>query len=403
MANNKTQKLKSEVCENNEDVIFWKWKEIFLRWFSISLNKYFKTHENNELVIIDYEQIILKLQNNLKITVSEFKIMESIINDKKFFSIAKKVFEEVLIVSSSIKDINNFIEKITPESLKTDLIRYLYENVIKYTVVVCLESQEKEQIWFEYENNDIEIYFKNDKIPVYTLKNKQTKEINYFYRIDLTYLEKYWFILARNKKWNILLSKNWTILSENDFDISFLEKTWLVIVKKNKNDILLFRNWLQINDKKTTYIGYDLSYYQETWFIVAKEVNWRVILWSDWKKISEKLKYYTHIDLKNLSKTWLITVWDNKWIYILNKDLSLYSQENKYYRWLNLDYLDSLWVIIEITSDWFNILTKDLKHILYKWNKPLIYDEKKKDLFQIWIFNRKNYLKISKLPAKYYK
>ncbi len=369
------EKIQTQSCESDNDAILWKWKEVFMKWFQLCLQKS-KIYDNDY-----FNWILAKIQNEEKITISEYNALEKITYDEVFFENAKQVFNRAIIFSRTIEEEQQFC--ITPETLRNYLVMYVYKWVVKDTLTDTLNDKDntknkiEKDLWLVLENSNIRVY-KNNKTGKYVVtfinktgNNENEVEIHEFDKIDSTFLDETWMLIAEDNNWKILINSKWILV------------------------------W-------PYYDKIDLKYYSKYDHIIVKEKEWKKMMkhWTLLESLYNPYNsIYKNIIFEYLEKYWAIFIKRENDLYSIayfdsEKQLRLSSWMEEYYT-LESNYLNTNWIILLRKIDWTNVLLALKKYIDSRWNDWIIYKGKDRVFFDTnaWkyysegVLRRKKYFK----------
>lgn len=369
------EKIQTQSCESDNDAILWKWKEVFMKGFQLCLQKS-KIYDNEY-----FNWILAKIQNEEKITISEYNALEKITYDEVFFENAKQVFNRAIIFSRTIEEEKEFC--ITPETLRNYLVMYVYKWVVKDTLTDTLNDKDNtknkidKDLWLVLENSNIRVY-KNNKTGKYVVtfinktgNNENEVEIHEFDKIDSTYLNETWMLIAEDINWKILINSKWILVWPyyDKIDLKYYSKYDHIIVEdKEWKKMMKYRRGSDslLNPDNITYKDINFEYLEKYWAIFIKNENklYLIACFDSDKRLilSNWMEEYCTLDTSNLNDVWMVLLRKNDWTNVL---LSLKK------------YIDNRW------KDW----------IIYKGKDRVYYNDEKRKYYYEGLFGRKKYFK----------
>ncbi len=340
----------NKTCENCNDVIFWRWKKIFLSLFIDIINYIDDLNKDY------YIWIIKKIQDWIEnLDVNECIDLRNLLDDKFFLKKALEIFQNWILMSKnwfSQLEQNN----INIKNLKNELKKYIDSNMLESYI-----HKTQNNVWEVLNQDefiDWNVIFENDFLVASSIQITLKKKEEYWYyktihyeSIDFSYYD-FWYILIKNKKWEtILLNIKWEYITTKwwfegkkfiEPNCDFLAK-WIIIETNNNQNLLCI-----IKDSichETLFLknpNYDFVKY---WYIFdwQKEIdkiylfpwNWDIIdiFWNynDFKIIENTIEWDFIANYENMNWKKRYIIFKNRQILYDTKKEIFYDLAKNYY------------------------------------------------------------------------
>lgn len=387
-----SEKVISSICKTDDEAIK---SEAFLKWFETCIRR-FPSYDKEY-----YLWIVKKAKENRPISLDEFKDLEKLSQWNAFISLANRFFSKFVNFSWTKEEYDNF--KITVESMKKYLIKYVFVNVIKNSTFETLNSW-----WIKWIKRPSWISYYEEKWRVY-VKNKDWDISDYGF-IEPIFGWKYFIVWQnRNWIWFYLLDSDWNKiwLVLNNTETFVFDKidvdNWYFIIDFESNIFVLNQDLVQISPEWEKFHQINLRFYN-VWIIIV----WCFVLNFNWQPIAKlnnfiypednsPTKYFSEwYDFTRFLETWLFISLnlDWKWLWLFDKDWSvLWDWEKNEYEHIDLRFLEKYWVVFVFDWKKFYLLKKWEDWLFYAFKEVSSYPkDDEKWLYVNWLFWRKKYI-----------